>query len=43
MMPEQATMGQIVYAIQAILEIGINAKNVMQHVVDVKDLKLVNV
>lgn len=42
-MPEQATMGQIVSVIQVILEIGINAKNVMRHVADVKDLRQINV
>ena len=42
-MPELVTMEQIVFVIQVILEIEINAKNVIQHVADAKDLKLINV
>lgn len=41
-MPGQATMEQIVYAIRDILETEINVKSVIQHVADAKDLKLIN-
>lgn len=41
-MLDQAIMGQIVYVIQAIMEIEINVRNVTLHVANVKVLKLIN-